>query len=72
MTRHKASAEVEIAVVVKYVTDKAILVNHGVEKEEWIAKSLISDWCDGPDDEPGAGTTSIFIPEWLAIEKGMA
>lgn len=62
---------VEIAVVVKRTTIKAILVNHGVPEEVWVPKSQIEDWTDGPDDEPGYGTTSIFIPEWLAIEKGM-
>jgi len=33
---------VEIAVIVKRVTDKALLVNHGVPKEEWIPKSQIA------------------------------
>lgn len=69
--RNSKSESVEIGVVVKRVTDRAVLVNHGHPKEEWIPKSQISDWCDGPDDEPGYGTTSIFIPEWLATEKGM-
>lgn len=63
------SSIVEIACVVKRTTEKAILINHGVPEEVWIPKSQISDWCDGPDDEPGYGTTSIFIPEWLATEK---
>lgn len=71
MRSSKNEGPVEIAVVVKRVTDKAILVNHGVKQEEWIPKSQISDWCDGPDDEPGYGTTSIFIPEWVAIDRGM-
>lgn len=67
----KNAAEIEIAVVVKRVTDKALLVNFGAPKDEWLPKSQISDWCDGPDSAPGYGTTSVFIPEWLAIEKGM-
>jgi hypothetical protein len=67
----KQAAEIEIAVVVRRVTDRAILVNFGVKDEVWLPKSQISDWCDGPDDSPGYGTTSVFIPEWLAIEKGM-
>jgi hypothetical protein len=67
----KAGEPIEVAIVVKRSTPKAILVNHGAGEEVWIPKSQISDWCDGPDDEPGEGTTSIFIPEWLAIEKGM-
>jgi hypothetical protein len=71
MRESKTSSIIEIAVVVKHTTAKAILVNFGVKEEVWIPKSQISDWCDGPDDEPGYDTTSIFIPEWLAIEKGM-
>lgn len=62
---------VEIDVVVRHVTEKAILVNFGAPENTWIPKSMIRDWCDGPDDGPGFGTTSIFIPERLAIEKGM-
>lgn len=71
MRQSSGGEPVEIAVVVKRTTEKAILVNHGVPEEVWVPKSQISDWSDGPDDEPGYGTTSIFIPEWLAIEKGM-
>lgn len=62
---------IEIDVVVKRTTDKAILVNFGVPEEVWIPKSQVTDWSDGPDDAPGYGTTTIFVPEWLAIEKGM-
>ncbi len=69
--RQNKSSVIEIAVVVKRTTERAILVNFGAPEEAWIPKSQISDYCDGPDDEPGYGTTSIFIPEWLAIEKGM-
>ncbi|MFY9480246.1 MAG: hypothetical protein WAQ08_21640 [Aquabacterium sp.] len=65
------SADVEIEVRVKRATTHAILVDHGGKAEAWVPISQISDWCDGPDDMPGIGTTSIFIPEWLATEKGM-
>ena len=68
---NKPGQDVEIDVVVKHATDKAILVNHGAPESVWIPISQISDWCDGPDHAPGTGTTSIFIPEWLATEKGM-
>lgn len=59
--------EVEIAVVVKRETEKAILVNFGVRDEVWVPKSQISDWSEDGD----GSTSSIFIPEWLAKEKGM-
>jgi hypothetical protein len=63
------SREIEIAVVVKKCTDRAILVNFGVKEEVWIPKSQVLDWCGS--EEVDYNTTSIFIPEWLATEKGM-
>lgn len=65
------STDIEIEVVVKAATPRAILVDHGRSEPTWIPISQISDWCDGPDHAPGMGTTSIFIPEWLATEKGL-
>ena len=65
------SGDIEIEVAVKRTTDLAILVDHGGKADAWVPISKISDWCDGPDTAPGMGTTSIFIPEWLATEKGM-
>jgi hypothetical protein len=59
--------DVEIDVVVKRSTDRAILVNFGVPQEVWIPKSQINDFTGDEVEE----ATSIFIPEWLAIEKGM-
>ncbi len=70
MRNSSPSPIIEVEVVVRRVTDKAILVNHGVPEEVWVPKSQISDWSGGPYDAPGYGTTSIFIPEWLATEKG--
>jgi hypothetical protein len=64
------SADIEIDVEVRRVTASAILIHDG-KREAWIPKSQVSDWTDGPDDAPGTGTTSIFIPEWLATEKGL-
>lgn len=57
---------VEVSVVIKRETEKAYLVNHGVSEEVWIPKSQIDDYTE----ENGA-ITSVFIPEWLAEEKGM-
>lgn len=64
------SKPVEIECEVRSVTRDAILIFDG-KREAWIPKSQVDDWCDGPDDAPGHGTTSIFIPEWLATEKGL-
>lgn len=62
--------EVEIECEVRAVTRSAIQIHDG-KRTEWIPKSQVSDWSDGPDDAPGVGTTSIFIPEWLATERGL-
>lgn len=61
------SRDVEIEVVVKRSTERAILVNFGVKEEVWVPKSQINDFCGENVEE----ATSIFIPEWLATEKGM-
>lgn len=61
---------VEIECEVRAVSRDAIKIYDG-KREVWIPKSQVTDWTDGPDDEPGIGTTSIFIGEWLATEKGL-
>lgn len=62
------NTEVEIAVVVKAVTDKAILINDG-KIDVWIPKSQITDYAGS--DDLDQRVTSIFVLEWLAIEKGL-
>jgi len=57
--------EIEIAVEVKARTPKALLVFDG-ETECWIARSQISDY-SGDEESP----ETIFISEWLAVEKGL-
>ena len=60
---------IEIACEVRRHTDKAWLVFDGV-REVWIAKSQITDYAE----ERGlidTKVTSIFIPVWLATEKGL-
>lgn len=66
----KNERSVELEVEVRLVTRDAIKIHDG-KREAWIPKSQVSDWTDGPDDAPGIGTTSIFVPEWLACEKGL-
>jgi len=59
--------DVEIEIdSVKHETDLAILISVE-DKEYWIPKAIISDECRDDDDV----LTSIFIPEWLATEKGL-
>lgn len=62
------SADVELEVTVKAVTDKALLINDG-KIDVWLPKSQISDWSGS--EELDRNVTSVFVPEWLAIEKGL-
>ena len=59
--------DVEIQVATHRTTDAAILVEFGGEENVWIPKSQISDYTGDDIDH----AESIFIPEWLATEKGM-
>lgn len=58
--------DIEIAVEVRAETPKAILVFDG-KTEVWIARSQIRDQCE---NELGA-ITSIFLTEWMAMQKGL-
>jgi hypothetical protein len=59
---------VEISCHVVHQTDVAVLINDGTG-EHWIPKKLISD--PHEDDIVTGSDTEIFIPEWLAMEKGL-
>ena len=62
--------EAEIAVEITTFTENAILVENLSGEDVWVPKSQISDYsCDGCDNINEA--TSIFIPEWLAIDKDL-
>lgn len=61
--------EIEIECTVRAQTAAAILIFDG-KTECWIPKSQITDFT-GEGDEPNLTTTSIFISEWLATEKGL-
>lgn len=60
-----SNQEVEIACEIKRETEKAFLIFDGKE-EVWLPKSQITDQC-----ESGGQIVSVFIPEWLAMEKGL-
>lgn len=67
-------SDVEVEVTIKHETDKAYLIAcdsaPGGEVECWIPKSKVSDYCE--ELRNGKQTiTSVFIPEWLATEKGL-
>jgi len=59
------STDIEIACNVLRETAKAYLIHDG-KQEVWIPKSQISDECVDKNR-----IISIFIPEWLANEKGL-
>lgn len=61
--------EIELEVQVRAVTDKAMLVSTDGTNQAWVPKSQISDWAGS--EELDMRTTSIFLPEWLATEKGL-
>ena len=58
-------SDVEIAVEIRARADKAFLVFDG-KTECWLPRSQISDYV-GDEDSP----ETIFIPEWLALDKGL-
>ncbi len=67
MRNSSGNAQVEIDCVVRRSTEKAILINFGTDEDVWVPKSQISDYTGETVDE----AESIFIPEWLATEKGL-
>ena len=58
--------DIEIAVEVRRETDRALLVFDG-KTEVWVPKSKISDQSENDNGD----VETIFIPEWLAFEKGL-
>lgn len=59
---------VELEVQVRAVSERAMLVQTEVG-QAWIPKSQISDYSGS--EELDSQVESIFVPEWLAIEKGL-
>lgn len=50
---------IELSVIIKHETDKAIMVENLKGKDIWLPKSQVE--VDSP--------TEIQIPEWLAVDK---
>lgn len=63
-----SSKDVELEVQVLAQTDRAIKVRTGMG-EAWIPISQISDYSGSEDLDHRVET--IFVPEWLATEKGL-
>jgi len=60
-----SGSNVELDVEVITETESAMLVIIDGDEETWIPKSMIKE-----TDERKGVITSIFIPEWWALEKG--
>lgn len=60
--------DVELEVQVQAVTERAMLVQT-VVGQAWVPKSQISDYSGS--DELDSQVETIFVPEWLATEKGL-
>lgn len=58
--------EVEIEGRVKKETERAYLFDNG-KVEAWVPKSAVTDQSE---DDRGV-IESIFIPEWMATDKGL-
>lgn len=61
----KMSKDIEIPVEVMRETEKAYQVYDGIQ-EVWMPKSLIKDYTEEKD----GSISSIFVSEYIAIEKG--
>lgn len=57
---------IDLPVVLIHETDRAVLVDHGGERQVWLPKSAIEIEAD-----PSGRTWTITLPERLATEKGM-
>jgi len=62
--------DIELEVKIWSLTPKAVLVETEKSGKVWIPRSCISDYSP-PSEEVEYKTTSIFIPRWIAVDKGL-
>lgn len=62
-----SNKQVEIDCAVVRSTAAAVCIDVGGKDNIWVPKSIISDYTGESVDT----ADSIFIPEWIAIEKGL-
>jgi hypothetical protein len=60
------SVELEVQVLVHTPMALRVATEKG---QAWVPRSQVTDWSPGHADMEDA--TSIFIPQWLAEEKGL-
>ena len=58
-----------VTVTLEAETDKAWLVDAGMDKSIWVPKSQILDYSEG--SYQSGDTIEIEVPEWLATKNGM-
>jgi hypothetical protein len=56
---------VRVDCIIKHETDRAVLIDND-DQELWLPKSVIEI------DKIGDGNAILFVPEWLAKNKGLA
>ena len=64
-----AEKKIEVAVLFKRATDKAVCVSDG-DKDLWLPLSQVECDEDLSAFEPG-DDLELLVPEWLAKEKGL-
>lgn len=69
MSGGRESREVEIECKVVGSTENALRIDYGGKEPVWIPRSQITDY--SPDTDDDSAIESIFLPEWLATEKGL-
>lgn len=62
------SKEVEIECEIRAVTEKAVQIYDG-KNTVWLPKSQITDWSGSENLD--SNVESIFVPLWLATERGL-
>ncbi len=58
-----------ICVTLEAETDKAWMVDAGIDESTWIPKSQIMDYSE--NEYKSGDTLEIEVPEWLALKKGL-
>ncbi len=57
---------IDLTVIIRHSTERAVLVDHGGEEAVWLPLSQVEI---APNSD--GKTVTLTLPEWLAREKGM-
>lgn len=64
------SKDIELAVKVWAITPKAVLLEAEVGGKTWVPLSVITDYAP-PSDAIDYKTNTVFMPAWVAKDKGL-